>query len=229
MSIKGQGHFLILVKGHSDFKVKTWFSQKQLGDLEPKLIWKLKGEWEWKFIQMSLVTWPTWLPCPYMEKKFKKSSSPEPTDRWSWKSICSIVYASATKVVQIMTLVWPWPILGQGQIWSHTLLYGKKWKLFFLKLLQFWSQRCLKHSTKWVNEVEWVSKVKFILWPRSKITQISKLKVIFLRNSWVICNQSSYESLWKNGNENFYKWVGSHDQDGCRAHIWKKDFKNLLL
>ena len=33
-----QGHSLTLVKGHSDFKVKTCFSRKQLGDLEPKFI-----------------------------------------------------------------------------------------------------------------------------------------------------------------------------------------------
>ena len=33
MSIKGQGHSLNLVKGQSDYKVKTCFSQKQLGDL----------------------------------------------------------------------------------------------------------------------------------------------------------------------------------------------------
>ena len=39
--LKGQGHSLTLIKGHSDFNVKTCFSQKQLGDLEPKLIWKL--------------------------------------------------------------------------------------------------------------------------------------------------------------------------------------------
>ena len=31
-------HFLTLVKGPSDFNVKTCFSQKQLGDLEPKFI-----------------------------------------------------------------------------------------------------------------------------------------------------------------------------------------------
>ena len=37
MSVKGQGHSLTLVKGHSDFKVKTCFSQKQLGDLETKV------------------------------------------------------------------------------------------------------------------------------------------------------------------------------------------------
>ena len=46
MSIKGQGHSLTSVKGHSDFKVKTCFSQKHLGDLEPKFIGKLEGEWE---------------------------------------------------------------------------------------------------------------------------------------------------------------------------------------
>ena len=44
VSIKGQGHSLTLVKGHSDFKVKTCFSLKQLGDLEPKFICKLEGE-----------------------------------------------------------------------------------------------------------------------------------------------------------------------------------------
>ena len=42
MSVKGQGHSLNLVKSHSDFIVNTCFSQKQLGDLEPKFIWKLK-------------------------------------------------------------------------------------------------------------------------------------------------------------------------------------------
>ena len=35
---QSQGHSLTLVKGHSDFKVKTCFSYKQLGDLEPKFI-----------------------------------------------------------------------------------------------------------------------------------------------------------------------------------------------
>ena len=29
MSFKGKGHSLTLIKGHSDFKVKTCFSQKQ--------------------------------------------------------------------------------------------------------------------------------------------------------------------------------------------------------
>ena len=74
---------------------------------------------------------------PIYGKNLKISSSPEPLDWWPWNLVCSIVYGSTTKVVQIMTLGWPWPILRQGQIWSHRLLYGKKWKLFiFWKPLQ---------------------------------------------------------------------------------------------
>ena len=68
---------------------------------------------------------------PIYGKNLKKSSSPEPIDRWPWNLVCSIVYASTTKVVQIMTLGWPCIILHQGQIWSHRLLYGKEWKKLF--------------------------------------------------------------------------------------------------
>ena len=67
---------------------------------------------------------------PIYGKNLKKSSSPEPTDQWPWNLVCSIVYVNTTKIVQIISLGWPWPILRQGQIWSHRLLYGKKWKLF---------------------------------------------------------------------------------------------------
>ena len=30
--------------------------------------------------------------------------------------VCSIVYVSTTKIIQIISLGWPWPILRQGQI-----------------------------------------------------------------------------------------------------------------
>ena len=173
MSIKGQGHSLTLVKGHSDFKVEL-VSQKQLGDLEPKLIWKLMGKWEWKFIQMSWVTWQTWPPCLYMVITLKIFSSR--TNRpMTLKLVCSILYVNTTKIIQSMALGWPWPILCQCQIWSHRLMYGKKRKLlFFGNYCCLRPQSCLKHSTKWVNEAECVSKVKVILWLWSMITQISK-------------------------------------------------------
>ena len=37
-------------------------------------------------------------------KTLKKSSSPEPIDRWLWNLVCSIFYAITTKVIQILTL-----------------------------------------------------------------------------------------------------------------------------
>ena len=157
---------------------------------------------------------------PIYGKNLKKSSSPEPIDRWPWNLVCSIVYAGATKIIQSMTLGWPWPILRQCQIWSQAFVWEKVKIIIFWKLLQPKAQSWLKHSAKWVNEVEWVSKVKVILWLCSKITQISKLKLVFLRNSCVFWNQSACESLWENGNENLYKWFGSHDQHGRHAHIW---------
>ena len=37
-------------------------------------------------------------------KNLKKSSSPDTIDQWPLNLVCSIVYGSTTKVVQIMTL-----------------------------------------------------------------------------------------------------------------------------
>ena len=91
---------------------------------------------------------------PIYGKNFKISSSQEPIDRWPWNLVCGIVYVSATKIVQIMTLGWPLPILRQSKIWSHRLLYEKKWKLlYFGNYCSLRSQSWLKHSTKWVNEL----------------------------------------------------------------------------
>ena len=41
MSIKGQGHYLTLAKGHADSKIRTCFSQKLLCLLEPVFVRKL--------------------------------------------------------------------------------------------------------------------------------------------------------------------------------------------
>ena len=62
--------------------------------------------------------------------KTLKKSSPEPIDQWHWNLVCSIICASTTKIVQIMTLGWPWPILRQGKIG------GKVKIIIFWKLLQ---------------------------------------------------------------------------------------------
>ena len=81
--------------------------------------------------------------------------------------------------------LWPWVDLdlfyAKVKFGHISLCMGKSENyLFFGTYCSFWSQSCLKHSAKWVYEVEWVSKVKVILWSWSKVTQISKLNVWLL-------------------------------------------------
>ena len=132
-------------------------------------------------VQMSWVTWPTWPPCTFMIKTLKKSTSPEAIDRWPWNFVCSIVYASTTKVTNYdpgLTLTY---FTSRSNLITQAFVLGKSENyLFFGSYCSLRSQSCLKHSAKWVNEVEWVSKVKVILWPWSKVTQISKLNVWLL-------------------------------------------------
>ena len=70
---------------------------------------------------------------PIYAKNLKKSSSLEPINRWPWSLVCSFVYASTTKIVQIMTMGWSWPILRQGQIWEKVKIIIF-WKLLQLKI-----------------------------------------------------------------------------------------------
>ena len=75
---------------------------------------------------------------PIYGKNLKKSSSPEAIDRWPWNLVCNIVYASTTKIVQIMTLGWTWPILHPSEIWSRRLFKWEKLKIiifFFLETI----------------------------------------------------------------------------------------------
>ena len=72
-----------------------------------------------KFVQMVLVTWPRWLPCSYMIKILKKSSSPEPKGWWLWNLVCSIECLSTTKFIIV------WPILRQR---SNLVPYAFEWE-----------------------------------------------------------------------------------------------------
>ena len=90
VSIEGQCHFLTLAQGHLHTKLKTCLSQKPLGQSKPNFICKLSGTRKWKFDDMMLVTWPRWLPRPYMVKTLQKSSSLELADGFPWNLLCSI-------------------------------------------------------------------------------------------------------------------------------------------
>ena len=79
MSIKGQGHSSTLVKGHSDFKVKTCFLQKHLGDLDQNSYESLRENRN-KNLYNELGHMTNMAAMPIYGKNLKKSS-PEPIDQ----------------------------------------------------------------------------------------------------------------------------------------------------
>ena len=71
MNIKGRGHSLTLVQGHSDSTFSNFFPWETASRLKPNFIWILDGMGEWQLVQTVQVTWPRWSPCPYMVKTWK--------------------------------------------------------------------------------------------------------------------------------------------------------------
>ena len=131
---------------------------------------------------MILVTWPTWPPCPYMVKTLKNLLL---QNQWT-NDLETWYVALCMGVLPKLFKLWPWVDLdlfyAKVKFGHIAFCMGKSENyLFFGNYCSLGSQSCLKHSTKWVYEVEWVSKVKVILWPWSKVTQISMLKLVFLK------------------------------------------------
>ena len=93
---------------------QTYFSEKPLGRLKPNLMWRLNGMGEQKFVQIVQVTWPRWLPCPYMVKKWKIVFL-----LWNQKAddLESLYAALDTRVLPNLFRWWPWV--------DFDLFYGK--------------------------------------------------------------------------------------------------------
>ena len=131
---------------------------------------------------MSWVKWPTWPPCPYMVKTLKNLLlQNQYTD-----DLETLYVALPMQVLPRLFKLLPWVDLDTfyakvkfGDI-GFCMVKSVFFCFFFGNCCSLRSQSCLKHSTQWVNEDEWVSKVKVILWPWSKVTQISKLNVWLL-------------------------------------------------
>ena len=168
--------------GQKSLRFQSWnLISIELGDLELKLIWKLKWEWVWRFIQMTWVTWPTWPQCPYMVKTLKHLLQ----NQWT-NDLDTWYVALFMQLLPRLFKLWPWVDLYLfyakvkfGHIGFCMRKSENYYFFFFRNYCSLRSQSCLKHSAKWAYEVEWVSKVKVILWPWSKVTQISMLKLVF--------------------------------------------------
>ena len=98
---------------------------------------------------------------PNMIKNLSKSSSIEPNDRWSWYLICRIQYSSTAKIVQMITLGWPWHFNSKVK-YGKMLIQKISWKVS-----RFWPKKIGIYSwhIKWLLEDSLVQKVKVIIWP----------------------------------------------------------------
>ena len=118
----------------------------------------------------------------------------------------------------MMTLSWPWPILGQDQISCHvSICMGKMEKnRDFSETIATCELKVCTCSQQ-NSEVRRVSRIKVIPWPWPKVTQIPKLNLVFLRNNGAIWNQISNESFWEHGNVILFNLFWSHDEDVYHA------------
>ena len=100
MNIKGQGHSLTFVQGHSDSTFSNFFAQKALGRLKPTFIWSLYVMWGMKMCSNV----PGHMTMPIHGEKLKKISFSEPRGWWPWNLVYSIGYSSTTNVF----IWWSW-------------------------------------------------------------------------------------------------------------------------
>ena len=118
MNIKGKGHSLTFVQGHSDSTFSNFFSLETARPIEAKF--HVESPWD-GLMKVSTNGLYYMIKIAVMSiygKYLQNSSFLEPKNRWPWKLICGMGYSSTIKFVQMMTLSWPWPTLQQGQYLS---------------------------------------------------------------------------------------------------------------
>ena len=90
MNIKGQGHSLTLVQGHSDSTFSNFFSLQTAGPIEAKFHVEPPWDGGMKECLNGLGHMTNMAAMPIYGKNLKKSSSLEPKGRWPWKLVCHI-------------------------------------------------------------------------------------------------------------------------------------------
>ena len=104
-----------------------------LGQFCSKFMWSLLRIRERKIGKMVAVSWPRWLPCPYMVKTFKNlllqnreclGAEPLQESSGTW---------GLPTLLKDLLYVDVWPFLWQGQVCFPMHLYGKNFKNLLLQ------------------------------------------------------------------------------------------------
>ena len=89
------------------------------------------------------------------------------------------------------------------------------------------SQSWLKHSTKWVDEIKWVSKVKASLWPRPKVTHIQSYNLYFSETAGWFLTNFPWKLIGESWKFILISWFTWPRWQPCPYMV--KTFNNLLL
>ena len=134
-------------------------------------------------------------------------------------------YSSTTKVIQMMTLGWPLTFLQNLQIYS--CIYKQKiWTDNFSETIK--EQGIISglfiELNKYIKIYE-CRRSRSFFWPLSKVTQILPVSHLLLWSCWANWSELSYGASigWRNNDS--FKQLGSHDQDGRHACMWLKPLK----
>ena len=112
-----------------------------------------------KFVHGILVTWPRWLPCPYI---YGKNPSKIFFSRTGERFPRNLVCSSETPAHHSLYKWWPWSDLdlfyGKVKFGNLSFSIGKNWKLLiFQNICSLWPE------TNWKNEHRWVLKSRSFL------------------------------------------------------------------
>ena len=103
MNIKGQGHSVSFVQGHSDSTFANFFSLEKGKPFEAKFHVEPPGDGGTKVCSNGPGHMTNMATTPYMLKTLKKSSFSGTKNRWPWKWV-----ASGARVLPSLFKCWPW-------------------------------------------------------------------------------------------------------------------------
>ena len=106
MNIKGQGHSVTSVQGHSDSTFANFFSLETAESIEAKFHVEPPWDWGTKVYSNGQGHMTNMAAMPIYGKNLRKYSPLEPNIWLTWKLVCSIGCSSTTKFIQMMILGW---------------------------------------------------------------------------------------------------------------------------
>ena len=163
----------ISIQGHSDSTFSNSFSFETARPIAAKFHVEPPLDGQTKECSNGLGHMTNMTTMLIYGKNLKKSSL-EPNVWLLWNLVCSIGYSSTTKFVQMMTLTY---FMARSNLIPYAFIWKKGKTMDFSETIVVFDIKVGRCSQ--LNEPVWISKVKVIHWPSSKITQFQHFQTSF--------------------------------------------------